>query len=84
MSDIERIVLHELRDRPNSTVEIAKLCNVSNDEIILQVRNLNIHVKRLLGYEKDPITISANGAWKAEGIAGLLRLNSQIEIEVWL
>lgn len=82
MSNIERIVLHELRDRPKTTVEIAKLCNISSDEVILQLRNLNIHVTRLLGYEKDPITVSANGSWKADGIAGLLRLNSQVEIEV--
>lgn len=82
MSNIERIVLHELRDRPKTTVEIAKLCNISSDEVILQLRNLNIHVTRLLGYDKDPITVSANGAWKADGIAGLLRLNSQVEIEV--
>ena len=82
MSKIERIVLHELRERPNTTAEISKLCNISSDEAILQLRNLNIHVTRLLGYEKDPITVSANGGWKADGIAGLLRLNSQVELEV--
>lgn len=82
MSGIERIVLQELRDRPNTTAEIAKLCNISGDEVLLHLRNLNIHVKRLLGYEVDPITVSATGAWKADGIAGLLRLNSQVELEV--
>lgn len=82
MSRIERIVLQELRDRPNTTAEIAEICNISGDAVILHLRNLNIHVKRLLGYEQDPITVSATGAWKADGIAGLLRLNSQVELEV--
>ncbi|MGP7815023.1 5-methylcytosine restriction system specificity protein McrC [Glutamicibacter soli] len=82
MSKIERIVLQELRVRPNTTAEIAKLCNISSDRVMLQLRDLNTHITRLLGYEKDPITVSSNGAWRVDGIAGLLRLNSQVELEV--
>lgn len=82
MNRIERIVLQELRDRPNTTADIAELCNIPRDEVLIQLRNLNIHIKRLLGYEQDAITVSSTGAWKADGIAGLLRLNSQIELEV--
>jgi hypothetical protein len=82
VTGIERIVLQELRDRPNTTAEIADLCNISRDEVLLQLRNLNSQVKRLLGYEQDAITVSSNGVWKADGIAGLLRLNSEIELEV--
>ncbi|MFJ6358680.1 5-methylcytosine restriction system specificity protein McrC [Pseudarthrobacter oxydans] len=82
MTGIERIVLQELRDRPNTTAEIAQLCNISRDEVLLQLRNLNSHIRRLLGYEQDAITISSSGAWKADGIAGLLRLNTQVELEV--
>ncbi|GAB4100531.1 5-methylcytosine restriction system specificity protein McrC [Sinomonas halotolerans] len=82
MSGIERIVLQELEDRPHTTAEIAELCDTSSDDVLLQLRHLNIRIKRLLGYKEDPITVSATGAWKADGIAGLLRLNAQIELEV--
>ena len=82
MTGIERIVLQELRDRPNTTAEIAELCSISRDDVLLQLRNLNSQVRRLLGYEQDAITVSSNGGWKADGIAGLLRLNSEIELEV--
>lgn len=82
MIGIDRIVLQELRDRPNTTAEIAELCNISRDEVLLQLRNLNNQVKGLLGYKQDAITVSSSGAWKADGIAGLLRLNSEIELEV--
>lgn len=82
MTGIERIVLQELRDRPNTTAEIAELCNISRNEVLLQLRNLNSQVKRLLGYKQDAITVSSTGAWNADGISGLLRLNSEIELEV--
>lgn len=82
MSGIDRVVLQELRERPNTTKEIAQLCGTSPDEVLLQLGNLNSHIRRLLGYEQDPITVSPSGGWKADGIAGLLRLNSQIELEV--
>lgn len=82
MSGIQRIVLQELRDRPNTTAEIAELCSISREEVLLHLRSLNNHVKRLLGYEQDAITVSSTGAWRADGIAGLVRLNSQVELEV--
>lgn len=82
MSRAERIVLQELRDRPDTTTEIASLCNLSSDEVLLQLRTLNLRIKRVLGYEQDAIASSATGSWRAEGIAGLLRLNPQIELEV--
>ncbi|PCK21721.1 hypothetical protein CHR55_33650 [Rhodococcus qingshengii] len=49
---------------------------------MVQLRDLNERVKSHLGYKDDPITATVGGAWKADGIAGLLRLNSQVELEV--
>ncbi len=47
-----------------------------------QLRDLNQRVKSHLGYKDDPVTATVGGTWKADGIAGLLRLNSQVELEV--
>lgn len=82
MSEIKRVILQELRERPKTTSEIAELSATSAGEILLQLRDLNDRVKTLLGYDEDPITATAGGGWKADGVAGLLRLNSQVELEV--
>lgn len=82
MSAIDRVVLHELHERPGTTGEIAQRSAVSDAEVLLQLRDLNDRVKSLLGYTDDPITTTGTGAWRADGIAGLLRLNPQVELEV--
>lgn len=79
---MKRLVLQELRSRPGTTKEIAALSGVSEGDVLLQLAELNERVRVLLGYKDDPITSSGSGAWKADGIAGLLRLNSTIELEV--
>lgn len=77
-----RISLHELRERPRTTGEVAALSGTSEGEVLLQLRELNDEVKKMLGYEADPIVATSGGAWKADGIAGLLRLNSWVELEI--
>lgn len=82
MTTIDRLVLHELRERPRTTGEVAALSGISEGEVLGQLRELNDRVKTLLGYDNDPVTTSSGGAWKADGVAGLLRLNSRVELEV--
>lgn len=79
---MDRLVLQELRERPGTTGEIAALSGISEGEVLTQLRELNDRVKKLLGYENDPITTTSRGAWRADGVAGLLRLNASIELEV--
>lgn len=79
---MHRLVLHELRPRPGTTREIADLCATSDGEVLIQLAELNERIRNLLGYEDDPLTASAGGAWKADGVAGLLRLNDELELEV--
>lgn len=82
MTATHRIVLTELVGRPGTTGEIAHLCSLTDAEVLLQLRDLNERVKDLLGHEDDPITATTGGHWKADGVAGLLRLNDQVAIEV--
>ena len=75
-------MLQELRERPRTTWEVATLSGISEGEVLLQLQGLNDRVKALLGYASDPITTSSSGSWRADGIAGLVRLNATVELEV--
>lgn len=82
MTTIERLVLQELLARPGTTKEVAALSGISEGEVLVQLKELNERLQSMLGYTEDPITASSAGEWKADGVAGLLRLNSRVEIEV--
>lgn len=82
MTAMDRLVLHELRDRPGAIRDIAALSGTSEAEVLVQLQDLNDRVKTMLRYENDPITASSSGSLKADGVAGLLRLNSRVELEV--
>lgn len=79
---MERLVLQELRSEPRAVRKVAILSGISEAEVLVQLRELNDRVKTLLGYEDDPITASSSGALRADGVAGLLRLNASVELEV--
>lgn len=77
-----RVVLQELRARPGTTKDVAALSGVSEGEVLVQLKELNERLQFMLGYATEPITVSSSGEWKADGVAGLLRLNTRVEIEV--
>lgn len=79
---MDRLILQELRSEPGAVREIANLSGISEAEVLVQLRELNDRVKALLGYADDPIAVSSAGALKADGVAGLLRLNASVELEV--
>lgn len=82
MTGVERLVLQELRERPGTTNEIAAMSGISEGDVLVQLRELNDRIRQLLGYDQDAVTASIGGGWKADGVAGLLRLNSRVELEV--
>jgi 5-methylcytosine-specific restriction enzyme subunit McrC len=82
MTGTVRITLRELEERPGTTQEVAQKSSASEADIILQLRDLNERIRDLLGHEEDAIVATVGGAWRADGVAGLLRLNSAIELEV--
>lgn len=77
-----RLVLHETKDRPYTTREVAEATGLNHDEVRAQVAALNDRLKDLLGYDSDPIVVNGAGTWRVDGVAGLLRLNEQVELEV--
>lgn len=77
-----RFVLQETQDRPHATRLVAEASGATPGEVHAQVADLNDRLKRLLGYETDPITVNGSGTWRIDGVAGLLRLNDQVELEV--
>lgn len=82
MSDRLRVVLHELVSRPKTTSEVAAASGIAVAEVGDQVRQLNERLRAQFGYDTDPIEVNSAGAWRVDGIAGLLRLNEQVELEV--
>lgn len=82
MATNPRLVLHETKHRPHTTRDAAELSGVSTDAIRSQVADLNDRIKALLGYTRSPIEVDGAGTWRVDGVAGLLRLNDRVEIEV--
>lgn len=82
MTPSSRLVLHETKRRPRTTHELAALMGVETNVVRTQAAELNDRLKKLLSYERDPVEIDGSGAWRVDGVAGLLRLNDRIEIEV--
>jgi 5-methylcytosine-specific restriction enzyme subunit McrC len=77
-----RFVLHETKERPHATRDIAEAAGLSQYQVWNQVIALNERLKATLKLNRDPITVSGSGSWRVDGAAGLLRLNNQVEIEV--
>jgi hypothetical protein len=82
MKTTSRIVLQETKDVQNLTRRIAEASEAEPVEILAQVDILNDRLKSLFDRETDPIAVSVSGTWRIDGVAGLLRLNSRVELEV--
>lgn len=82
MIKITRFVLTELKERPGLTSEIAEASSSSEAEVLLALRDLNERIRAVFPGRKSSITAGASGAWKADGIAGLVRLNQAVELEI--
>lgn len=82
MIEQHRFVLRELRPRAGLTAEIGRATGLGSGEILVLVRDLNDRLRDHLGLSADPIEVTASGTWRIDGIAGLVRLASTIELEV--
>lgn len=82
MTASARIVLQELVARPNTTPEIAALSAIDESDVIIQLQDVNDRIRRELGLTDNPISSTPEGTWRAEGIAGLIRFNSRVELEI--
>lgn len=82
MSDTtSRIILQEARDQPNVTRRLTS-AGMDAPTLVDQVAVLNARLRSLFGYETDPIQVSPSGTWRIDGVAGMLRLNPKVQIEV--
>lgn len=77
-----RLVLHETKVRHHTTRDAAEASGLSMDLIRSQATDLNDRLKELLGYDSNPIEIDGSGNWRVDGVAGLLKLNDRVELEV--
>lgn len=82
MSARVRVVFHELERRSATTAEIARASEVSEEVIGVQLRELNDRLREQFAYDSDPIDVNGAGAWRIDGIAGLIRFNEHVELEV--
>ena len=77
-----RFQLSEGQPSDGFSHSIMQANSISGELLISQINNLNERLRLSLGLESPPITVSGNGQWKVDGIAGLMRLNPETEIEV--
>lgn len=82
MTQGRRIVLHELQERHGTTRDVLAVMETNEAQVLQDVRQLNERLRNSLGQQEDVITVTPSGAWRADGVAGLVRLNQQIELEV--
>ena len=82
MSPSQRFILTELRERPHATRDIAAASASSEGDVLLALQDLNGRIRAMFPGRNDPITANQQGAWKADGIAGLVRLNPSVELEI--
>lgn len=82
MNPSHRVVIRELDSHPGVTAEIMRVAGISSADVQLQVRELNDRLRSHFGYRTDPIEVNSAGAWKIDGVAGVMRLNSSVELEV--
>lgn len=82
MSGRSRVVLQEMVGRPGTTGEVARASALSVAEIGVQVRDLNDRLRAQFGHDTDPFEVTSAGTWRVDGVAGLMRLNKYVEIEV--
>lgn len=86
---MHRVTIQELMVEPGIVRHIAQLSDATEADVQTQIRELNDRVRPLLRSQdgesndgRDPITVKSNGGLRADGVAGLLRLNSRVEMEV--
>jgi 5-methylcytosine-specific restriction enzyme subunit McrC len=77
-----RFTLKELRGRPDLTREIAVASSSSEGEVLVALKNLNNRIRLMFPGRNDAIVVGPEGSWKADGVAGLVRLNSSVELEI--
>lgn len=82
MTSSYRLVIRELDRHPGATAEVMRAAAASRADVQLQVRELNNRLRSEFGYTNDPIDVNSSGAWKVDGVAGVMRLNSSVELEV--
>lgn len=82
MIENSRFVLVEAQESPNATRQLADASGVNTEDIYAQVATLNERLREVLGYEADPITVGGTGTLRVDGVAGLLRLNNRVELEI--
>lgn len=77
-----RFVIAEASDAQGLTQAVAEASDVSQETVLRQVSDLNDRLKKTLGLEASPLEVSAAGTWRIDGVAGVLKLNNAVELEV--
>ncbi|PPG61974.1 hypothetical protein C5C69_06580 [Rathayibacter sp. AY1C7] len=66
---------------------MAAASECSEAEVLVQLDDLNERIRQMFPHSKDKkrndaVTSDKLGSWKADGIAGIIRLNSRVELEI--
>lgn len=77
-----RLSLRETRPAPGFTRQVAEASNREPSDVLVLLRGVNDRLRQLLSLEADPIVADAAGTWRADGVAGLVKLSPDIELEI--
>lgn len=79
---MRRFIVQELRLEKGFLSIVSSACKIPQSKVAEQLRFLNSRIKRHLDLEDSPFEITLDGSLKTSGIAGLVRLNQEVEIEI--
>ncbi|MER6705249.1 5-methylcytosine restriction system specificity protein McrC [Streptomyces fumanus] len=79
---LHRVRLAENREETRLVSRLAQLAGQPEPEVERLLFQAGQRLVNLLGYERLPLRISSAGTVRIDGVAGLLRLSPQLELEI--
>ncbi|MFE0315336.1 5-methylcytosine restriction system specificity protein McrC [Streptomyces albogriseolus] len=79
---LHRIKVTENRNEPRLVSRLAELTSQPEASVERLLFQAGERLARLVGHDQPPVRVSSSGTVRFEGMAGLLRLSSQMELEI--
>ncbi|TKJ24331.1 hypothetical protein [Blastococcus sp. CCUG 61487] len=82
MASLQRLTVREARDEPGVVRSAAAALGVPHDEVLALLDPAARRLRELLRLRSSPFMVSASGSLRVDGIAGLVRLSPDLELQI--
>ena len=82
MASLQRLTVREARDEPGLVRSAAAALGVPDAEVLALLDPAARRLRELLRLRSSPLTVSASGSLRVDGIAGLVRLSPDLELQI--